>query len=131
MAGVKITSKPLKSTLTGTDEFPINDAGLNKKANTDGIVAYTKTQLSATITDPMIAGSGITTRSKLPAAVGYIDEAHIWSELQTMYASKFLIVDPTDTTLLLSTRGTWGKRGHISKTGLDLRSNGWDLFLVE
>lgn len=48
----------------------------------DASIAYSKLVLTGSVVDADIAASGITTRSKLPAALAYEDEANTFSQAQ-------------------------------------------------
>lgn len=61
-------------------------------------IAYSKLNLTGLVVDGDIAAAGITTRSKLPSAIVYDDEANTYGAFaQTFRSSNLLITNPANT----------------------------------
>ena len=54
MTNMKISELDLKNSLDGSEEWVINDGGINKKASTDGISAYATT-VSSDVTSTFLS----------------------------------------------------------------------------
>lgn len=108
MADVKISNLPAATTpLAGTEEIPLVQSGVTKKATVDDIVAAAGGVTDVTATSPVISSGGATPNISMPAASGSTN-GYLSSTDWTTFNNKGsgTVTSVTGTAPIVSTGGT-------------------------